>query len=108
MEEFSEDLAIILETFIEETQEAKVVIARIESEMGRLKEDITSLNTIIRNGNKQPPFITHIAIIDQKIAEIKSKIENMSEETAEEKKLRWEFVLAAVPGILALLTGGML
>ncbi len=105
VEEFSEDLAIILETFIEETQEAKVVIARIESEMGRLKDDITSLNKTIRDGNGQPPLITRIAVIEEKIAEIKSKIENMAEETAEEKKLRWEFVIAAVPGILALLTG---
>jgi len=105
VEEFSEDLAIILETFIEETQEAKVVIARIESEMGRLKDDITSLNKTIRDGNGQPPLITRIAVIEEKIVEIKSKIENMAEETAEEKKLRWEFVLAAVPGILALLTG---
>ena len=38
VEEFSEDLALILETFIEETQDAKVVIARIETEMGRLKK----------------------------------------------------------------------
>ena len=105
VEEFSEDLAIILETFIEETQEAKVVIARIESEMGRLKDDITSLNKTIRDGNGQPPLITRIAVIEEKITEIKSKIENMAEETAEEKKLRWEFVIAAVPGILALLTG---
>ena len=40
-----------------------------------------------------------------KIAEIKSKIEAMEAETQEEKRLRWEFVLAAVPGVLALLTG---
>ena len=105
VEEFSEDLAIILETFIEETQEAKVVIARIESEMGRLKDDITSLNKTIRDGNGQPPLITRIAVIEEKIVEIKSKMDSMAEETAEEKKLRWEFVLAAVPGILALLTG---
>ena len=51
VEEFSEDLALILETFIEETQDAKVVIARIETEMGRLKEDISSLNKTIRDGN---------------------------------------------------------
>ena len=51
VEEFSEDLAMILETFIEETQDAKVVIARIETEVGRLKEDITSLNKTIRDGN---------------------------------------------------------
>ncbi len=73
--------------------------------MGRLKDDITSLNKTIRDGNGQPPLITRIAVIEEKIAEIKSKIENMAEETAEEKKLRWEFVIAAVPGILALLTG---
>ena len=108
VEEFSEDLAIILETFIEETQDAKVVIARIETEMGRLKDYITSLNKTIRDGNGQPPLITRIAVVEEKIAEIKSKIEQMEMETAEERKMRWEFLIAAVPGILALLTGGML
>tara|TARA_B100001778_G_scaffold73802_2_gene59108 strand:+ start:21067 stop:21417 length:351 start_codon:yes stop_codon:yes gene_type:complete len=108
VEEFSEDLAIILETFIEETQDAKVVIARIETEMGRLKDDITSLNKTIRDGNGQPPLITRIAVVEEKIGEIKAKIEAMEMETAEERKMRWEFLIAAVPGILALLTGGML
>ncbi len=108
VEEFSEDLAIILETFIEETQDAKVVIARIETEMGRLKDDITSLNKTIIHGNGQPPLITRIAVVDEKIAEVKAKIESMEAESAEERKMRWEFIIAAVPGILALLTGGML
>tara|TARA_R110002020_G_scaffold158339_1_gene341512 strand:+ start:220 stop:570 length:351 start_codon:yes stop_codon:yes gene_type:complete len=108
VEEFSEDLATILETFIEETQDAKVVIARIETEMGRLKDDITSLNRTIIHGNGQPPLITRIAVVEEKIAEVKAKIESMEAESAEEKKMRWEFIIAAVPGILALLTGGML
>jgi len=105
VEEFSEDLALILETFIEETQDAKVVIARIETEMGRLKEDISSLNKTIRDGNGQPPLITRIAVVEEKIGEVKTKIESMEAETAEEKRLRWEFLLAALPGILALITG---
>ncbi len=108
VEEFSEDLAIILETFIEETQDAKVIIARIETEMGRLKDDITSLNKTIRDGNGQPPLITRIAVVEEKIAEIKAEINRMETESAEERKMRWEFLIAAVPGILALLTGGML
>jgi|TARA_R100000322_G_scaffold154714_1_gene113632 50S ribosomal subunit-associated GTPase HflX len=108
VEEFSEDLAIILETFIEETQDAKVIIARIETEMGRLKDDITSLNKTIRDGNGQPPLITRIAVVEEKIAEIKAEINRMENESAEERKMRWEFLIAAVPGILALLTGGML
>ena len=108
VEEFSEDLATILETFIEETQDAKVVIARIETEMGRLKDDITSLNKTIIHGNGQPPLITRIAVVEEKIAEVKAKIESMEAESAEEKKMRWEFIIAAVPGILALLTGRML
>ena len=108
VEEFSEDLATILETFIEETQDAKIVIARIETEMGRLKDDITSLNKTIIHGNGQPPLITRIAVVEEKIAEVKAKIESMEAESAEEKKMRWEFIIAAVPGILALLTGGML
>jgi 50S ribosomal subunit-associated GTPase HflX len=105
VEEFSEDLALILETFIEETQDAKVVIARIETEMGRLKEDISSLNKTIRDGNGQPPLTTRIAVVEEKIGEVKGKMETMEAETAEGRRLRWEFLLAALPGILALLTG---
>jgi len=103
VEEFSEDLALILETFIEETQDAKVVIARIETEIGRLKEDISSLNITIRDGNGRPPLTTRIAVVEERIAEVKEKIESMETESAEEKKMRWEFLLAAIPGILALL-----
>ena len=76
--------------------------------MGRLKDDITSLNKTIIHGNGQPPLITRIAVVEEKIAEVKAKIESMEAESAEEKKMRWEFIIAAVPGILALLTGGML
>lgn len=86
VEEFSEDLAIILETFIEETQDAKVVIARIETEMGRLKDDIASLNKTIIHGNGQPPLITRIAVVEEKIAEVKAKIESMEAESAEDRK----------------------
>tara|TARA_B100000401_G_C52604167_1_gene623484 strand:+ start:262 stop:492 length:231 start_codon:yes stop_codon:yes gene_type:complete len=76
--------------------------------MGRLKDDITSLNKTIRDGNGQPPLITRIAVVEEKIAEIKAEINRMENESAEERKMRWEFLIAAVPGILALLTGGML
>jgi chromosome segregation ATPase len=107
VEEFSEDLALILQTFIEETQDAKIVISRIETEISRLKEDITGLNKTITVGNGQPPLITRIAVLEERIGEIKSKIESMEAEEVENKRLRWEFLLAAVPGLLALLTGGM-
>ena len=50
-------------------------------------------------------MITRIAVLEEKIAEVKGKIESMDAETTEEKRLRWEFLLAAVPGILALLVG---
>ena len=108
VEEFSEDLAYILQTFIDETQDAKVVISRIETEIIRLKEDINGLNKLIRDGNGQPPMITRIAVLEEKIAEIKEKIESVESEGKEERRMRWEFLLAAIPGILALLTGGMI
>jgi 50S ribosomal subunit-associated GTPase HflX len=108
VEEFSEDLAYILQTFIDETQDAKVVISRIETEIKRLKEDIYSLNKTILRGNGQPPLITRIAVLEEKIAELKEKIELVDSEHKEERRMRWELLLAAVPGILALLTGGML
>ena len=108
VEEFSEDLAYILQTFIDETQDAKVVISRIETEIIRLKEDINGLNKLIRDGNGQPPMITRIAVLEEKIAEIKEKIESVESEGKEERRMRWEFLLAAIPGILALFTGGMI
>ena len=103
VEEFSEDLAYILQTFIDETQDAKVVISRIETEIIRLKEDINGLNKLIRDGNGQPPMITRIAVLEEKIAEIKEKIESVESEGKEERRMRWEFLLAAVPGLLALM-----
>ena len=105
VEEFSEDLALILQTFIDETQDAKIVIARIENEIKRLKEDISGLNKIIRDGNGQPPLITRIAVLEEKISELKSHIESIEAESTEAKRMRWEFLLAAIPGLLALLTG---
>lgn len=105
VEEFSEDLALILQTFIDETQDAKIVIARIENEIKRLKEDISGLNKIIRDGNGQPPLITRIAVLEEKISELKSHIESIEAESTEARRMRWEFLLAAIPGLLALLTG---
>lgn len=107
VEEFSEDLAYILQTFIDETQDAKVVISRIETEIVRLKEDINGLNKLIRDGNGQPPMITRIAVLEEKIAEIREKIDAVESEGKEEKRMRWELLLAAVPGLLALIIQGL-
>ena len=57
------------------------------------------------SANYQLDFERPLYQLEEKIAEIKGKIEAMEAETQEEKKLRWEFLLAAVPGLLALLTG---
>lgn len=103
VEEFSEDLSYILQTFIDETQDAKVVISRIETEIVRLKEDINGLNKTILKGNGQPPLITRIAVLEEKILELKEKIDSVEEEGKEERRMRWELLLAAVPGLLALI-----
>jgi hypothetical protein len=48
-------------------------------------------------------LITRIAVLEEKIAEIKSHIESIENESVESKRMRWEFLLAAIPGLLALL-----
>ena len=101
--QFSEDLSVILETFIEETQDAKIIISRMETEIGRLKEDIGLLNRTIRDGNGQKPMITRLTILEERIREVKEVIEEIEGEQEAEKKMRWEFLLASIPGILALL-----
>ncbi len=103
VEEFSEDLSYILQTFIDETQDAKVVISRIETEIVRLKEDINGLNKTILKGNGQPPLITRIAELEEKILEWKEKIDSVEKDGKEERRMRWELLLAAVPGLLALI-----
>ena len=100
--QFSEDLSVILETFIEETQDAKIIISRMETEIGRLKEDISLLNRTIRDGNGQKPMLTRITILEERIREVKEGIEEIEGEQEAEKKMRWEFLLASIPGIIAL------
>ena len=100
--QFSEDLSLILETFIEETQDAKIIISRMETEIGRLKEDIGLLNRTIRDGNGQKPMLTRITILEERIREVKEGIEEIEGEQEAEKKMRWEFLLASIPGIIAL------
>ena len=100
--QFSEDLSVILETFIEETQDAKIIISRMETEIGRLKEDIGLLNRTIRDGNGQKPMLTRITILEERIREVKEGIEEIEGEQEAEKKMRWEFLLASIPGIIAL------
>ena len=101
---FAEDLYAILENFIDETQDAKIVITKIETEISQLKTDLGYLNKVIRDGNGQDPLMTRLALLEERVKEPKEEMDKMEELDAETRRFRWEFFIAAIPGILALLT----
>lgn len=102
---FAEDLYAILETFIDETQDAKIVITKIETEIEQLKTDLGYLNRVIRDGNGNDPLMTRLALLEERVKETKEEMDKMEEEEAETRRFRWEFLIAAIPGILALVSG---
>ena len=104
---FAEDLYAILEGFIEETQDAKIVIGKIESEISQLKSDLGYLNKVIRDGNGQPPIMTRIALLEKEVLDTKEELAKAEEAEETSKKIRWEIFVAAVPGLLALIASLM-
>ena len=100
--QFSEGLLDIIDTFITETHDAKVVIAKIESEIERLKQDIGLLNRTIRDGNGQPSVLTRITVLEERIKDIKQNVNSIEGDFEETDKRRWDLLLASIPGFLAL------
>ena len=104
---FAEDLYAILEGFIEETQDAKIVIGKIESEISQLKNDLGYLNKVIRDGNGQAPIMTRIALLEKEVSDTKEELVKAEEAEENTKKMRWDIFIAAVPGIMALIASLM-
>jgi len=95
LEEFTEDLMLLINAFITDTTEIKEVLGRVEQQLESLEEDVSYINRVVRDGNGRQPLMTRIELIEQKLSD---------QEKQREK--RWKVWVAAVPGLLALITTG--
>jgi hypothetical protein len=96
IEEFVEDFAIMMEGFMADNSDYRVSLERLDLTVGDLKEDITSLLKVVRDGNGQPPMTTRLAVLEEKMSEVDRKMGRF-----------WTLLLAAVPGALAFLQNMM-
>ena len=87
IEEFVEDFAIMMEGFMADNSDYRVSLERLDITVGDLKEDITSLLKVVRDGNGQPPMTTRLAVLEEKVSEVDRKMGRW-----------WSLLLAAVPG----------
>ena len=92
IEEFVEDFAIMMEGFMADNSDYRVSLERLDLTVGDLKEDITALLKVVRDGNGQPPMTTRLAVLEEKVSEVDRKMGRW-----------WSLLLAAVPGFLAFL-----
>tara|TARA_R110001592_G_scaffold46061_2_gene146912 strand:+ start:10871 stop:11182 length:312 start_codon:yes stop_codon:yes gene_type:complete len=92
VENFVMEFADMMSGFIEDYESYSDSLARLETNVKALHKDISSVTKIVRDGNGQPPLMTRMAILEEKAN---------AEETTERKK--WELMLTALPGVLAML-----
>ncbi len=93
-EEFAENLELLLQALVENTQSTDVNLERLNNESMNHKEDLTRLLKVVVDGNGQPPILTRLAVMESKIEETQKDIDKYSSRL-------WQLFMATVPGILA-------
>ena len=69
-EEFAENLELLLQALVENTQSTDVNLERLKNESMNHKEDLARLLKVVVDGNGQPPILTRLAVIENKIEEL--------------------------------------
>ena len=69
-EEFAENLELLLQALVENTQSTDVNLERLKNESMNHKEDLARLLKVVVDGNGQPPILTRLAVIENKIEDI--------------------------------------
>jgi|TARA_R110002020_G_scaffold92210_1_gene223405 hypothetical protein len=93
-EEFAENLELLLQALVENTQSTDVNLERLKNESMNHKEDLARLLKVVVDGNGQPPILTRLAVIENKIEDTQKDIDKYSSRL-------WQLFMATVPGILA-------
>ena len=95
LESFTQDLMLLINAFITDTGEMKEVLARLSEQMDSLETDVAYMNKVVRDGNGRPPLMTRLEVLEEKLNTLKETTNRW-----------WQVWVAAVPGLLALLTTG--
>ena len=93
-EEFAENLELLLQALVENTQSTDVNLERLKNESMNHKEDLARLLKVVVDGNGHPPILTRLAVIENKIEDTQKDIDKYSSRL-------WQLFMATVPGILA-------
>ena len=95
LQKFQEELMLLINAFITDTSEVKEVMGRVSSQLEDLEEDMAYINKVVRDGNGRPPVMTRIEVIEEKLSTLKAVQDKW-----------WQVWMAAVPGLIALITTG--
>ena len=92
LQKFQEELMLLINAFITDTSAVKEVMGRVSSQ---LEDDMAYINKVVRDGNGRPPVMTRIEVIEEKLSSLKETTDKW-----------WQVWMAAVPGLVALITTG--
>ena len=97
LRKFQQELMLLINAFITDTSEVKEVMGRVSSQLEDLETDMAYINKVVRDGNGRPPrqLWTRIEVIEEKLSALKDTTDKW-----------WQVWIAAVPGLLALITTG--
>lgn len=97
-EEFRRDLLGLVDTFVSDTAEVKGMMVRLTDQIESMEEDLGYMNKVVRDGNGRPPMITRMELLEQRLAQIETLMGKVADRW-------WQVIVAATPGLLALLLG---
>ena len=94
--EFTKDLLSLIKSSISSTQHMNEAIIRLQEQQGSLEDDVSSLLKVVRDGNGRPALLSRL-----------DNLERQVKQDNEGRQMRWDLLLVAAPGILALLSQAM-
>lgn len=94
--EFTKDLLSLIKSSISSTQHMNEAIIRLQEQQGSLEDDVSSLLKVVRDGNGRPALLSRLDNLERQV-----KQDNQG------RQMRWDLLLVAVPGVLALLSQAM-
>ncbi len=97
-EELAENLELLLEALVANTQSTDINLERLRTESMNHKEDLSRLLKVVVDGNGQPPILTRLAVMESKIEDTQNDMEKWTSRW-------WQLLMATLPGIVAALLG---
>jgi len=94
--EFTKDLLSLIKSSITSNQHMNEAIIRLQEQQNSLEDDVSALLKVVRDGNGRPALLSRL-----------DNLERQVKQDNEGRQMRWDLLLVAVPGILALLAQAM-